>query len=71
MKKMRSKEKLAVRAEKKYEEYDWKNLFVTGDIEKLLVDDLNKYLDHHGIDKKHKLKKEKLEIVKTHRRTTW
>ena len=29
-------------------------------LDKLLVEDLNKYLDHHNIDKAPKLKREKL-----------
>ena len=39
-----------------YDEYNWEELYFTGGQDKLLVEDLNKYLDHHGIDKAHKLK---------------
>ena len=42
-----------------YEEYN-----LEGGLDKLLVEDLNKFLDHHDIDKAHKLKRKKLQIIK-------
>ena len=60
---IRAKDKSEKREEKKktqYDEYNWEELYITGSLDKLLVEDLNKYLDCHDIDKGHKLKRESL-----------
>ena len=47
-----------------YDEYHWEELYLTGGLNKLLVEDLNKYFNHQDIDNKaHKLKREKLQII--------
>jgi hypothetical protein len=32
-----------------YEDYNWGELLVSGKLDKLLISDLDKYLDHHKI----------------------
>ena len=49
-----------------YDEFNSEELHITGCPDKLLVEDLNKYLDLHDIDKAHKLKREKLQIITFH-----
>ena len=48
---------------RQYEESNWEELYLTGSLDKLLVGNLNKYLDRHDIDKAHKLNREKLQIT--------
>ena len=63
------------RKEKKYEEYDWLNLVLQGEIDKLTVHELDKYIDKHNLGKKGK-KKDKLSAItadvlrKSHARST-
>ena len=67
--KIRSKQKATVREEKKlriYDDYNWKSLYEMGSIYKLTVGDLNTYLDHNNIEKKYKLKQEKVNIINSH-----
>ena len=42
---------------RQYDEYNWQELYLTGGLDKLLVEDLNKYMyfNHHDIHKAHKL----------------
>ena len=56
-----------MKKEKKKTQFDenkWEELYIIGGLDKLLVEDLNKYLDNHDIDKAHKLKNRKLKIIK-------
>ena len=51
MKAMRAKDKSEKREEKKkrqYDEYNWEVLYLPGGLNKLLIEDLNKYLDSDG-----------------------
>ena len=69
MKAMRAKDKGENREEKKkrqYDEYSWEEVYITGGLDKLLVEDLNKYFGHHNRTKAHKLKREKLQIITFH-----
>ena len=48
---MRAKDKSEKREEKKkrqYDEYNWEVLYLPGGLNKLLIEDLNKYLDSDG-----------------------
>ena len=69
MKNLRTKDRQDAKSkndQRNYEEYNWEELFLTGKLDKLIVNDLNKYLDHHGINKSKKLRKEKLAMIKYH-----
>lgn len=71
MKQKRQREEMAnkeARVEKKYEEYNWQDLYERGKISSLRVFELDKYIDHHRLSGKvHKMKKkDKVSLVLAH-----
>ena len=52
--------------EKKYEEYNWEELLLTGGLKLLYVFELDKYLKHHLLPWRRKLKGEKIAIITAH-----
>ena len=54
--------------EKNYEDYAWKDLFEDAiKLKKLRVPELNKYLEHHGLDKHLKsTKNDKITVITRH-----
>lgn len=71
MKEKRQREEKAnkeARAEKKYEEYNWQDLYERRKILSLQVFELDKYIDHHRLSERgHKLKKkDKVSLVQAH-----
>ena len=71
MKEKRQREEKAnkeARAQKKYEEYNWQDLYESRKISSLRVFELDKYFDHHRLSERgHKLKKkDKVSLVQAH-----
>ena len=60
------KEQQDKRKKKVYRDYNWGELLMTGRLDKLLVSELDKYLDCHHISKTKKNKKEKVLIIQKH-----
>jgi hypothetical protein len=54
------------RKDKKYEEYNWEELLLTGGLKLLYVFELDKYLKHHSLPWRRKLKEEKVLIITAH-----
>ena len=52
---------------REYDSFDWNTLYNTGEIRKLKVCDLDKYLHKHNLSSENKmLKKDKVKIVEAH-----
>jgi hypothetical protein len=69
LKNMRSNKRKTDQVEKSnkpYEDYDWKTMAEDGRLKKLLVKELDKYLDFHGIPKDKKSKANKALIIQKH-----